>query len=249
MSTLSKNTPLSQEIPDQWLDKTLRPSEWDEYIGQENVKNNLRILIGAAQERGHAPEHLLLYGPPGLGKTTLAHLIATDLGATMKITSGPAIERVGDLAAILTNLGKNDILFVDEIHRFNKAQQDGFLPYVEDGTIILVGATTENPSFELNAALLSRCQVFVLNRLDDEALEKLLQKAEEKIERRNDTKFLEKIFRIAKERFGFMGQFLNVAPKMKEGHRLRVCAPAEVPPSTHSQDTNGEPRPYWARLR
>jgi Holliday junction DNA helicase RuvB len=140
MSTpTTEETPFSEK-PDQWLDKTLRPARWAEYIGQEGVKNNLHILIGAARERGHAPEHLLLYGPPGLGKTTLAHLIATDLGASMKITSGPAIERVGDLAAILTNLGKNDILFVDEIHRLNKSIEEVLYPALESGVLdIIIG--------------------------------------------------------------------------------------------------------------
>src|SRR5579885_3252955 len=98
-----------------FLDTTLRPGVWNEYIGQENIKNNLTILLAAAKERNHPPEHILFYGPPGLGKTTLAHLIAKELGAQMKSTSGPAIERVGDLASILTNLSPGDILFIDEI--------------------------------------------------------------------------------------------------------------------------------------
>src|SRR3989344_297698 len=102
---------------DSFLDQTLRPESFDEYIGQENIKENLRILLTAAKERTHAPEHLLFYGPPGLGKTTLAHLIAKEMNAQIKITSGPAIERVGDLASILTNLSSGDILFIDEIHR------------------------------------------------------------------------------------------------------------------------------------
>ncbi|KKS83381.1 MAG: Holliday junction ATP-dependent DNA helicase RuvB [Parcubacteria group bacterium GW2011_GWA2_43_11] len=160
MSTPSQKDLQITDIPDQWLDKTLRPSVWDEYIGQENVKNNLHVLLEAARERGHAPEHLLLYGPPGLGKTTLAHLIASDLGAAMKITSGPAIERVGDLAAILTNLGKNDILFVDEIHRLNKSIEEVLYPALESGVLdIIIGkgpsARTiqlELPPFTLIAA-------------------------------------------------------------------------------------------------
>lgn len=160
MSTPTNTEQIQQEMPDQWLDKTLRPSKWDEYIGQEGVKNNLHILISAAHERGHAPEHLLLYGPPGLGKTTLAHLIASDLGASMKITSGPAIERVGDLAAILTNLGKNDILFIDEIHRLNKSIEEVLYPALESGVLdIIIGkgpsARTiqlELPAFTLIAA-------------------------------------------------------------------------------------------------
>jgi len=152
---------VSSKAPsDQWLDKTLRPAKWDEYIGQEGIKNNLNILIGAARERGHSPEHLLLYGPPGLGKTTLAYLIAADLGVAMKVTSGPAIERVGDLAAILTNLGKNDILFIDEIHRLNKSIEEVLYPALESGVLdIIIGkgpsARTiqlELPPFTLIAA-------------------------------------------------------------------------------------------------
>jgi Holliday junction DNA helicase RuvB len=158
MSTLPPKS--SSDLPDQWLDKTLRPVKWDEYIGQINVKNNLQILLGAAKQRGHSPEHLLLHGPPGLGKTTLAHLIAADLGVTMKITSGPAIEKVGDLAAILTNLGKNDILFIDEIHRLNKSIEEVLYPALESGVLdIIIGkgpsARTiqlELPPFTLIAA-------------------------------------------------------------------------------------------------
>ena len=99
------------------LDSTLRPETFSGYIGQETIKKNLHILLTAAQERKTPPEHILLYGPPGLGKTTLAHLIAKELGANLKLTSGPAIMKVGDLAAILTNLSPGDILFIDEIHR------------------------------------------------------------------------------------------------------------------------------------
>ena len=122
------------------LDKTLRPNKWDEYIGQPRIKENLHILLAAAAQRGQSPEHILFYGPPGLGKTTLAHLIAYEAGAQIRITSGPAIERVGDLASILTNLGDRDILFIDEIHRLNKNIEEVLYPAMESGVLdIIVG--------------------------------------------------------------------------------------------------------------
>ncbi len=142
------------------LDQTLRPNSWDEYIGQSKTKENLRILLTAARERGHAAEHVLLYGPPGLGKTTLAHLIAKTLGTNMKITSGPAIERVGDLAAILTNLSPGDVLFIDEIHRLSKSIEEVLYPAMESGVLdIIIGkgpsartVQLELPPFTLVAA-------------------------------------------------------------------------------------------------
>jgi len=118
---------------EQFSDNVLRPNSFDEYIGQEHIKTNLSILIGAARERGHSPEHVLFYGPPGLGKTTLAHVIAKEVGASMRITSGPSIERVGDLAAVLTNLQPGDMLFIDEIHRLNKAIEEVLYPVMETG--------------------------------------------------------------------------------------------------------------------
>jgi len=122
------------------LDKTLRPSNWGEYVGQNNIKENLKILLGAAKERGNTPEHLLFYGPPGLGKTTLAHLISKEMGRNIKVTSGPAIERVGDLASILTNLSDGDVLFIDEIHRLNRAVEEILYPAMESGVLdIIIG--------------------------------------------------------------------------------------------------------------
>ena len=145
---------------DTFLDKTLRPNKWDEYVGQGRIKENLAILLRAAREREQSPEHILFYGPPGLGKTTLAHLIAHEAGAQIRITSGPAIERVGDLASILTNLGDRDILFIDEIHRLNKNIEEVLYPAMESGVLdIIIGkgpsARTiqlELPAFTLIAA-------------------------------------------------------------------------------------------------
>ncbi len=136
MSSTAQNNSNAQLF----LDQRLRPERFEEYIGQEHIKENLHILLTAAKERSHPPEHLLFYGPPGLGKTTLAHLIAKEIGAQMKITSGPAIEKVGDLASILTNLSPGDILFIDEIHRLNKMVEEVLYPAMESGVLdIIIG--------------------------------------------------------------------------------------------------------------
>ncbi len=131
------SSPLPEE---QFNDSLLRPATFQDYVGQEQIKKSLSILIGAAKSRGHAPEHVLFYGPPGLGKTTLAHVIAREMGAQVRLTSGPAIERVGDLAAILTNLQPGDMLFIDEIHRLNKSIEEVLYPVMETGKMdIMIG--------------------------------------------------------------------------------------------------------------
>jgi len=159
----------------------LRPARLDEVIGQARVLSPEGTL-GAMLAAGSLSS-LILWGPPGVGKTTIARLLAaeTDLAFVQisAIFSGlPELRRVFEQARVRRAAGQGTLLFVDEIHRFNKAQQDGFLPLMEDGTILLVGATTENPSFELNAALLSRAQVIVLDRLTPADLERLAQRAE-----------------------------------------------------------------------
>lgn len=143
-----------------FLDSALRPAVWAEYVGQQAIKDNLNILLRAAKEREQPPEHLLFYGPPGLGKTTLAHLIAKESNAQIKVTSGPAIEKVGDLASILTNLSPGDMLFIDEVHRLNKMIEEILYPAMESGTLNIVigkgpGARViqlELPPFTLIAA-------------------------------------------------------------------------------------------------
>lgn len=117
---------------DEVIENNLRPTALSEYVGQKKFKDNLSIYIQAAKARGEALDHVLLFGPPGLGKTTLSHIIANELGAQIKVTSGPAIEHAADLAAILTNLGKNDVLFIDEIHRLSRAVEEVLYPAMED---------------------------------------------------------------------------------------------------------------------
>jgi len=159
----------------------LRPGSLDEVVGQEHLTGP-DGAIGRMVAAGRLAS-MILWGPPGTGKTTIARLLAGAVRlrfvAISAVFSGVAdLKKVFAEARTAARAGQQTLLFVDEIHRFNRAQQDGFLPYVEDGTVTLVGATTENPSFEINAALLSRCQVLILRRLDHEALEELVERAE-----------------------------------------------------------------------
>jgi putative ATPase len=159
----------------------LRPKRLEEIVGQQHLLA-ADAPIGRMVASGHISS-MVLWGPPGCGKTTLARLLAEHTSLHFEplsaVFSGVAdLRKIFEAARSRRMAGQGTLLFIDEIHRFNRAQQDGFLPYVEDGTVILVGATTENPSFELNGALLSRCQVFVLNRLDDASMEQIMGRAE-----------------------------------------------------------------------
>ena len=180
MSDLFEAAGLTPEAPRPLADR-LRPQTLDEVVGQDHLLGPEGPIRRMAQ--AHRLASMILWGPPSTGKTTIARLLASAAGYEFQqlsaVFSGVAdLKKAFETARARRASGKATLLFVDEIHRFNRAQQDGFLPFVEAGTVTLVGATTENPSFELNGALLSRCQVYVLKRLDDAALASLLVKAE-----------------------------------------------------------------------
>ncbi|MGN6154603.1 MAG: replication-associated recombination protein A [Sphingomicrobium sp.] len=179
-------TPPKEVAANAPLADKLRPKTLAEVVGQEHLTGP-DGAIGRMVAAGKLGS-MILWGPPGTGKTSIARLLADAVGlrfvAISAVFSGVAdLKKVFAEARTAARAGQRTLLFVDEIHRFNRAQQDGFLPYVEDGTVTLVGATTENPSFELNAALLSRCQVLILHRLDERALETLIDRAEAEVGR------------------------------------------------------------------
>ena len=180
MSNLFQAAGMGKDAPRPLADR-LRPQRLADVVGQDHLVGPEGVITRMLAA-GRIPS-IILWGPPGTGKTTIARLLAGETGLAFEqisaIFSGVAdLRKVFEQARIRREQGRGTLLFVDEIHRFNKSQQDSFLPFVEDGTIILVGATTENPSFELNGALLSRAQVLVLNRLDAEAMNALIRRAE-----------------------------------------------------------------------
>ncbi len=185
-----------QNNEDKALDSTLRPKKWSDYVGQDKIKQNIKIIITAAKQRSQSPDHLLFYGSSGLGKTTLAQLVALEMGKEIRITAGPAIERAGDLAAILTNLNEGDVLFVDEIHRVSRTVEEYIYPAMEDYKLnlilgkgpmartmelnipkfTLIGATTR-PAL-LSAPLRNRFgATFQLNFYSNEDMEKIIERS------------------------------------------------------------------------
>ncbi|MDO8486118.1 MAG: Holliday junction branch migration DNA helicase RuvB [Candidatus Staskawiczbacteria bacterium] len=193
MSIAIPDTP---DNDDKILDSALRPKNWSDYVGQDKIKDNIKIILTAAKQRNQSPDHLLLYGSSGLGKTTLAYLVALEMGKQIRVTSGPAIERAGDLAAILTNLSPGDVLFIDEIHRINKTIEEYIYPAMEDyklnlilgkgpmartmelklPTFTLIGATTR-PGL-LSSPLRSRFgATFQLNFYQQNNIEKIIERS------------------------------------------------------------------------
>jgi len=211
-------TSAHEESGDEQIDYTLRPQKLDEYVGQESAKANLKIFIEAAKARQESLEHVLIFGPPGLGKTTLAHIIANEMNSNIKVTSGPAIERAGDLAAILTNLADGDILFIDEIHRLNKTIEEILYPAMEDYALdiiigkgpsartlrldlpkfTIIGATTKVSG--LSSPLRDRFgNVFRLNFYAPEEIEQIVKRAARILKTEIDTESLQEIAKRSRQ--------------------------------------------------
>jgi Holliday junction DNA helicase RuvB len=214
MARIISGKPSTEDRP---IETSLRPRCLNDFVGQHTVKENLIIAIAAAKGRSEALDHTLFYGPPGLGKTCLSHIIATEMGSNIRVTSGPAIERTGDLAAILTNLHKQDILFIDEIHRLNRAVEEVLYPAMEDSALdIIIGKGPGAKSLRLNLptftligattrfALLSPPlrdrfgSVYHLDFYDQASIETILKRSAEILQIEADTEGLEEIARRAR---------------------------------------------------
>lgn len=231
------DTKKAREDPN--LDLALRPQRWDEYIGQDLIKKNLQILLGAAKKRGEPVEHVLLSGPAGLGKTSLANLIAREMNTNIRVTSGPAIERVGDLASILTNLLPNDVLFIDEAHRLNKMIEEVLYPAMESRTLdIVIGkgpsARTiqlELPPFTLIAAttragllsspLRSRFGgVFRLDFYNNENIEKIIKRSAQILKMNIDDDAVKLLARVSRSTPRSANRLLKRARDYAQVHDL-----------------------------
>ncbi|MFC1931733.1 Holliday junction branch migration DNA helicase RuvB [Chloroflexota bacterium] len=214
MARIISGKPNAEDLP---LDTSLRPRRLDEFVGQDKIKGNLNIAIAAAKGRGEALDHVLLYGPPGLGKTTLAYIIAAEIGANIRVTSGPAIERTGDLAAILTNLHSQDVLFIDEIHRLNRTVEEILYPAMEEFALdIIIGKGPGARSLRLNLpdftligattrfAMLSPPlrdrfgAVYRLDFYDQNSIEAILKRSAHILQIKTEDKGLEEIARRAR---------------------------------------------------
>ncbi len=214
---MSRTTPMNNSEEEKFVDLALRPKSWKEFIGQEKIKQNLSILLGAAKKRKESPDHILFYGTAGLGKTTLAFLVAKALEQSIKVTSGPAIEKMADLASILSNLNQGDVLFIDEIHRLNKAIEEVLYPAMENRILniiigkgpsartfqiqlppfTLIGATTRYGM--LSSPLRSRFgAIFHLDFYQDKEIEKIIERSAKLLEIETEKEAKEFLARVSR---------------------------------------------------